>query len=263
MSHRQLECAGMTLLTRITHWWTTQRHTWNLTISLNNYLKRFLNAMAANAGCATRKPIYTLCAKCDDLTAFSWFRENATIPSLTANPSHPENLFPLCVYCHEGYFFWLGSHTWCKETLHTYIDHEKNLYEQRYLVSQKSRSVPPRSLPFIVRNKFSAITQPTVVRNYLPGDTHWPKRWLGEPATVIHRAAVCHGLFQFQPYPTSSLGTWQNVANNWCSRYFFGTLVGEPIGFVGKAATGGPPGQKPDSESKATEFDKDFTTIFL
>ena len=79
--------------------------------------------MAANAGCATRKPIYTLCAKFDDLTAFSRFRENATIPSLTANPSHPENLVPLCVYCHEGYDAafsdWVLIHM---ETLRTYID---------------------------------------------------------------------------------------------------------------------------------------------
>ena len=133
----------------------------------------------------------------DDLTAFSRFRENATIPSLTANPSHPENLFPLCVYCHEGYDAAFSD--WVlipdsKETLHTYIDHEKNDYEQRYLVSQKSCSVPPRSLPFIVRNKILyhplIITQPTVVRNYLRGDTHWPKRRLGEPTTLLPQSFI-------------------------------------------------------------------------
>ena len=158
----------------------------------------------------------------------------------------------LCVYCHEGYDAAFSD--WVlipdKETLRTYIDHEKNDYEQRYLVSKKSCSVPPRCLPFIVRNKILyhplIITQPTVVRNYLRGDTHWPKRWLGEPTTVIHRA-VCHGLFNSNPIQPLRLGRgrmWQigvpEIFRDTCWRADW---------FVGKATTGGP-GQKPDSERK-------------
>ena len=169
----------------------------------------------------------------NDQTAFSQIQENATIPSLISNPSHPDNLFPLCAYCHAGYDAAFSD--WVlipdKETLRKYIDHEKNDYEQRFLISQKYRSVPPRSLPFIDRSKILyhplIITQPTLVKDYLRGDTHWPKHWLGEPTTVIHRA-VNHGLFNsnpVQPFRIRRGRMWQiGVPET------FQILVGELIG---------------------------------
>jgi hypothetical protein len=79
-------------------------------------------------------------------TAFSHFQADKTIPSLdkSVTSSHPDNLFALCANCREGYD--AAFPDWVlipdEETLHKYIDHEKNDYEQRYLVSQKSHSVP-------------------------------------------------------------------------------------------------------------------------
>lgn len=65
-----------------------------------------------------------------------------------------------------------------------------------FLVSQKSpSSVPPRTLPWI---QSSVLYHPLIItqraKDYLHADTHWPKHCLGEPTTVIHRAAS-HGLF--------------------------------------------------------------------
>ena len=193
--------------------------------------------------CNSEVDLVHIMRQIDDLTAFSRFRENATIPFLTANPSHPENLFPFCVYCHEGYDAAFSD--WVlipdsKETLRTYIDHEKNDYEQRYLVSQKSCSVrrpEQNSLPSSDHNPANSSKKLF---------THWPKRWLGEPTTIIHRA-VCHGLFNSNPIQPLRLGRgrmWQigvpDILRDTCWRADW---------FVGKATTGGP-GQKPDSERK-------------
>ena len=132
---------------------------------------------------------------------FYQFRANGlgTIPSSITNLAHPDNLFPFCANCHEGYD--AAFPDWVlipdKNTLQKYIDHENN-YQQRYLISQKSpSSVPPRSLPNIDRSEILyhplIITQITT-KCYLSGDKNWPRHWLGEPTTTIHRAAH-RGLF--------------------------------------------------------------------
>jgi hypothetical protein len=75
-------------------------------------------------------------------------------------------------------------------------------------------------------------------KNYLRGDTHWPKPWLGEPTTIIHRASN-HGLFgSSNPIQSIRLGRgrmWQTGVPE-----ILRVLVAE---LIGKATTG-PPGQK-------------------
>ena len=52
--------------------------------------------------CNSEVDLVHIMRQIDDLTAFSRFRENAIIPSLTANPSHPENLFPFVYIAMKG-----------------------------------------------------------------------------------------------------------------------------------------------------------------
>lgn len=138
---------------------------------------------------------------------FSRFRANGTIPASVTSPNHIDNLFPLCANCHIGY-----DHTfpdWVlvpdEKTLQKYIDYEKRDYQKRYIASLNSPETPPRSLPLLDRSKIFYHPLLTTEKSpyvhlqwYLKGETRWPLRWLGEPTTVIHRAAL-RGLFDSTP----------------------------------------------------------------
>ena len=172
--------------------------------------------------------------------SFSRFQENGTIPSVVTDPSHCDNLFPLCPHCHVAYSATFPQ--WVlipdEETLQTYINHEKNDYEQRHSMvsSDSSDSVPPRSLPPIDRTKI--LYHPLIITHQYKSllanrfnSLQWPKHWPGEPTTVIHRAAR-RGLFESTPvqpfrFPGKRLGCgrgWQTgVPEN------FQILVGELI----------------------------------
>ena len=172
--------------------------------------------------------------------SFSQFQANGTIPASVTSPSHVDNLFPLCPNCHAGYN--LTFPDWVMipdtETLSKYIDYEKSDYKERSLISQKSHSIiPPRSLPLLNRNKI--FYHPLIItekfsENYVRWSkhgntlTHWPKHWLGEPTTTIHRAAR-RGLFESTPIQAMSLGKhgkpeWQTGVP-----VIFQKLVGELI----------------------------------
>ena len=123
--------------------------------------------------------------------ALSRFKENGTIPPIITSPLHSDNLFPLCPNCHQMYD--AGFSDWAlipeKKTLQKYIDHEKIDYKRRLSASNpppRSLQVPPidrRTVlyhPLIITEDYNALLGP---RNKFP---QWPKRWLGEPTTVIH-----------------------------------------------------------------------------
>jgi len=130
---------------------------------------------------------------------FPLFKENGTIsiPDL----SHSDNLFPLCPSCHTGYN--LAFPNWIMvpdaDTLRKYLEHEEEDYNYR----QKSLESLPRTLPSIDRTKVlyhPAIlsTQFQVHMSKVKPVSRWRKHWLGEPTTVIHRAAW-HGLLDSNP----------------------------------------------------------------
>ena len=158
--------------------------------------------------------------------SFYMYKKNGTIPSFVDNPSHPDNLVPLCYNCHAG--FDITFPDWIlipdEATLRKYIEHEMMDYEERLLVSQTSRP-PPRSLPLL--NRSEILYHPLIITqaftNYSRGA--WPKGWMGEPTTAIHRAAR-HGLFESTPVRPISLGRrkWQTGVPE-----VFQLLVGELI----------------------------------
>ena len=172
---------------------------------------------------------------------FSVFQDNGTIPSKVTDPSHIDNLFPLCPNCHGGYDAVFPE--WIlipdTETLQKYIDHEKIDYEERLFVSQNPSigSVPLRSLPFI--NRHDVLYHPLIIsqkyQDFLGSDRRhppqWPKRWLGEPTTTIHRAAR-RGLFESTPTQLIQLpGRCGRPGRAWQTGVpeIFWVLVGELI----------------------------------
>ena len=133
---------------------------------------------------------------------FSEYKANGTIPPTVTNPDHPDNSIPLCANCHLSYD--AKSPGWVlipdAETLQKFIDHEKIDYEIRKSESLSATVHRPRSLPSIDRS--TILYHPLIItKNYTTFTAHqprWPKRWMGEPTTVIHRAARC-GLFESTP----------------------------------------------------------------
>jgi hypothetical protein len=157
--------------------------------------------------------------------AFYRFHEEGTLPS-AVTPSHADNLIPLCSICYHGYHS--GFPDWVlvpdRKTLQKYIEHEKADYEERLGYLGSNKTMPPRTLPLIDRNK--VLYHPLMITSkyceYLgcrsSSPPNWPKRWLGEPTTVIHRAAR-HGLLDVNSGPPVSLphtNAWQ--LENGCSR---------------------------------------------
>jgi hypothetical protein len=71
--------------------------------------------------------------------AFARFKANGTIPDNVMDPSHSDNLFPLCPNCHKSYDAgsfpgWiLIPHT---SILEKYIQHERDNYEYRHRISR-------------------------------------------------------------------------------------------------------------------------------
>jgi hypothetical protein len=165
------------------------------------------------------------------------FKAEGTLPDTITDPSHKDNLFPLCINCHVKYD--TGFPSWIlipdESTLQKYIDHEKENYEhRRYLISQAATTISTpkslsRTLPIIDRSKvryYPAIISPALsLRKF--DFSRWPKVWLGEPTTVIHRVAR-RGLLQSTPLRpiSSSLGP----GKGWWQRgvpAIFPVLIGE------------------------------------
>ena len=142
--------------------------------------------------------------------ALTSFKDNGTLPATVTDPSHRDNLFPLCSSCHRAYD--AGSlPSWILipdvPTLEKYIRHEKENYDHRYLISRATTVPPPesllRTLPVIDSLRSSVF--------YWFNSLRWPKVWLGEPTTVIHRVAR-RGLLESTPVRPISLGKgrgWQ------------------------------------------------------
>ena len=136
------------------------------------------------------------------------FHHYGTIPSTVTDPFHHDNLIPLCPNCHAAYD--AAFPEWVlvpdEKTLQEYINHEKMDYEQRCMAS-----VPlPRSLPNLDRRKI--LYHPLIISHDYHGflgtrinPPKWPKSWLGEPTTVIHRAA-CRGILEPTPVKQFSFG---------------------------------------------------------
>ena len=153
-----------------------------------------------------------------DEEAFSIFKDNGTLP--VTDPSHSDNLFPLCTSCHRMYDAG-GFPAWILvpdvTTLKKYIKHEKENYDYRsqlISVSPGSPTCTPdrdfkfsRTLPILDRSKI--LYHPLIISPSLPLDwfkhSQWPKVWLGEPTTVIHRVAR-RGLLESTPIQPISLG---------------------------------------------------------
>ena len=159
---------------------------------------------------------------------FPLFKANGTIaiPDL----SHPDNLLPLCPTCHSEYD--LTFPEWIMvpdaDTLKQYLEHEKEDYDHRLHVSLTSQICLPRTLPSIDRMK--VFYHPAILSTYVnlqKYKSEWPKHWLGEPTTVIHRAAWC-GLLDSTPIQPIQLGlgnrTWHRGVQP-----IFQTLIGELI----------------------------------
>lgn len=174
---------------------------------------------------------------------FAMFRDNGTIPHSINKTSHFDNIFPLCAHCHIGYGLRLTFPKWIivpdEETIRKYIDHEKSDYEDRCLISKTLASrcpIPPRTLPLIDRSKVLYyplfITQnPSFTKKILRlTSSNWPKSWLGEPTTTIHRAA-CRGLWESTPVKPITLGrrNWQSGVPQ-----IFQVLIGELINLWGR-----------------------------
>ena len=148
---------------------------------------------------------------------FFRFHDYGTIPSTVTDPSHHDNLIPLCPNCHAAYD--AAFPEWIlvpdEKTLQEYINHEKMDYEQRCTAS----ITPPRSLPILDRRKI--LYHPFIITHkyheFLGPQSNppkWPKSWLGEPTTVIHRAL--RGVFESTPVQQFSFpgrgrgrGKWQ------------------------------------------------------
>jgi hypothetical protein len=138
---------------------------------------------------------------------FPLFKANGTIA--IPNLSHQDNLFPLCTSCYTGYNLefpeWIITPD--TDTLNKYLEHEEEEYDHRLLVSQTSRTSLPRTLPSIDRTKVfyhPAILSPNLQLQRFDV-SKWPKHWLGDPTTVIHRAAW-HGLFDSNPIAPIRVG---------------------------------------------------------
>ena len=125
---------------------------------------------------------------------FFEFKKNGTIPPTVSDLDHPDNLISLCANCRFGYDAsfpdWLLIPD--EETLQKYIDHEIFDYEVRKSLPVTAHKPPPiRSLPSIDRS--TILYHPLIImKDHTAFTTHhpqWPKRWMGEPTTVIHRAA--------------------------------------------------------------------------
>ena len=134
--------------------------------------------------------------------------ERHPFPSFTANGtidipflSHPDNLIPLCPTCHTQYD--LSFPEWImvpdSHTLNEYLKHENMDYDHRLLVSKTSQNPPPRTLPIIDRTKI--LYHPIILSTQFRLrriENEWPRNWQGDPATVIHRAAL-RGLLDSNP----------------------------------------------------------------
>lgn len=91
-------------------------------------------------------------------------------------------------------------------TLNRYLEHEEKDYNHRLHVSLSSQNSLPRTLPSIDRMKVSY--HPAILSTqyrFGPEALQWPKHWLGEPTTVIHRAAW-RGLLHSNPIEPVRLG---------------------------------------------------------
>ena len=126
---------------------------------------------------------------------FLSFQENGTIS--LPNLSHSDNLIPLCPTCHTAYD--LAYPEWIMvpdtDTLNHYIEHEENDYNHR------KKDSHPRTLPSIDKTKIKyhpMILHPDFNLGRIRSSCKWPKQWLGEPTTVIHRVAW-HGLLCSNP----------------------------------------------------------------
>ena len=138
---------------------------------------------------------------------FPSLKDNGTIaiPHL----SHPDNLLPLCPTCHTKYDSTFPE--WIMvpdvDTLKQYLEHEKEDYDHRLYISQTSQKFLPRTLPSIDRTK--VLYHPAILSTHLDLEMYfkskWPKHWLGDPTTVIHRAAW-HGLLDSTPVQPVRLG---------------------------------------------------------
>lgn len=141
-----------------------------------------------------------------EVEAFKNFKSDGTLPATLTNLSHADNLFPLCSNCHNLYD--IGAFPdWIMmpdiATIEKYITHEKQNYDSRLLLatqSTTSESNLRRTLPIINRTK--VLYHPAIISPNLPLNTfkfsRWPKNWLGEPTTVIHRVAR-RGLLESSP----------------------------------------------------------------
>jgi hypothetical protein len=154
--------------------------------------------------------------------AFARFQDNGTLPGMMSL-SHEDNLFPLCRNCQARYD--AGFPDWIiipdVTTLKKYIRHEEENYDYRRNLISQATTVPTdsesllRTLPIINRSKI--LYHPLIISSLLPSHTfnynscRWPKVWLGEPTTVIHRVAR-RGLLESTPVEPITLGKgrkWQ------------------------------------------------------
>ena len=100
--------------------------------------------------------------------------------------------------------------------LETYIEHEKENFEYRCDLRSDSPETTTesyltalhRTLPIINREKI--LYHPLIISKLLSlrqfdNSSHWPKVWLGEPTTVIHRVAR-RGLLESTIVQTITLG---------------------------------------------------------
>ena len=130
---------------------------------------------------------------------FPLLRDNGTIS--ISSLSHCDNLIPLCPTCHTEYD--MAFPDWImvpdSDTLNQYLEHEKKDYHHRHLLSQTSKNPFPRTLPTIDRS--NVIYHPLILSTQFRLDrirTDLPMNWRGDPATVIHRAAL-RGLMDSNP----------------------------------------------------------------
>lgn len=164
--------------------------------------------------CENKAPtVLQVCHQIDSAAsdAFTQFQLNGTIPSSVNNSAHRDNLITLCSNCHLHYDAAFPDWIFFPDipTIERYIQHEIQDYEARLLISKNpSRKIPARSLPTI--NRSTVLYYPAFLASYMPRHgSKWPKNWLGEPTTVIHRVAR-RGLLESTPV-RSPLGNkgWQ------------------------------------------------------